>query len=111
MDASGGLRVETFEQPVERAVFQALPQFFVSRGKGGESIEERPQVEAGASSDNGRFSARGNFGHSRTGEPRIISGGENVFRFYYVNQMVRNSAALVQRHFCSADIEAFVNLQ
>ena len=75
------------------------------------SFEQRTQVEAGASRQNGKPAARRNFRDGRARQARVFAGSAELVGIENIDQVMGNTAALGQRQFRRANIEVAIYLQ
>src|SRR5271170_3560506 len=89
---------------------QTLAQFFGALRRLGQTQEQRAEVESRPGGQDGKLSAPANLVQSEKRPAAVFPGGENFVGVDEIDEVMRNSALLVERNFGSAEIEAAINL-
>src|SRR5262249_16779564 len=117
MDLRRGLRLQAFEQAVQRswaaglARLQAYAKGFITARQFGQSIQESTQVESRAAHDHRQIAPRGYFRDNPTGQPSVFTSRVTLGRVQHVQQMVTNTYASSGRSFGGTDVEAAIKLE
>ncbi len=82
---------------------------FVALRRGEEAVEERAEIEAGASGDDGQASALRDAGDGFAGEAAVVSGGAGLVWGEDVDEVVGDAFALGECGLGGADLHAAVD--
>ncbi len=90
---------------------QAIAERLIADRSLKKSIEQRAQVEAGASCQNRKPAARGNFRDGSARQAGVFAGRAELVGIEDIDQVMGDTTALGQRQFGSADIKVAIHLQ
>ena len=111
VNAPGGLRIETSQQPVVGprpaafALRQPVAQRLIARRSGKQAIKQRAQIKARATGHHGKPPAGGDFREDSTRQARIFARREQLVGIENVDQMMRDAVALIGREFGGTDVK------
>ena len=83
----------------------------IAFGETRKAIEKSPEIESRTADNHRQAAAAGDFLHNIPSNPGVLACGVTVGWVEHVQQMVRDTAALRQRCFGGADVEAAIKLE
>src|SRR5580704_19646256 len=101
--------MEIRRSPLSCCLAEPFSQVLRTLRPGKQTLQQRPQIQAGSADHDRQLAATGNRGDRCSRLPRVFSGGEGLAGFGYVNEMVRYQRTFSPTRLCGANLKVAVD--
>jgi hypothetical protein len=116
MDERGGCGIKPLQEIVQvlgtsasGAQTQALAKGVIAWRRRGEALKQRPEIETGAASDDGKMAASFDVSQRGAGGAGVVTGGGGLVEVEEIEAVVRDAGAFGRRRFGGADVETAID--